>query len=205
MIQGYYEGQTLSEVLKSAFALSAIRLPVNRPFWVIGGGLLTLSNEKGEAIMGMNGKPLPFPVLLLRFVKTDKEAAPKAEAKGERPTAKSGKRFHAETIAATKEDFGIADDVLFLSTVCRDVRDAVDNDNNFVRIAHTGIVAEEARSAQAEKLTNEMAVVKICKAIYAMQDNNKPWVLKPEDYTKLTRDGRRYQAIYVNMVQANEA
>lgn len=205
MIQGYVAGENLAEVLNAAFALSATRLPIGKAFWVVGGGLLTLKDDDGNVIMDRNGKPKPFPVLLIRFRKTNDETAPAGAAKGTL-TATSGKRLNHETIATKEDHFKVGDEVLFLSTICRDVRDAVDDKNHFMRLAHEGVVADTARAALAAADSNEKAITRICKAIYDLQDtrgNGKPWALVPKDCTKLTRDGRRYPAYFVDMVQVD--
>lgn len=200
MIQGIFEGETLAAVLNATFALSATRLPVNKPFFVVGSSIVSLKNDKGEMIMNRDGSPMPFPVLLIRFANKG-DSAPTKCAANKVPT--KVQRFPAEVVTATipTED-GVVSDTLFVSTIARDVRDAVDESNQFVRIQHTGVAADAARAAQTANDTNEKALVRICKAIYAMQDTGKCWVLKPNDCAKLTRDGRRYPAIYVNLESA---
>lgn len=197
MIQGVFEGEAFTAVLNATFALSATRLPVNKPFFVVGSSIVSLKNDKGEMIMNRDGTPMPFPVLLIRFVKKG-DTAPAKCPTNKTPTNKQ--RYPAEVVAAKiPEVDGVVDDTLYVSTITRDVRDAVDESNQFVRIQHTGVAAEAARAAQADNATNEKALVAICKAIYAVQDGGKCWVLKPNDCAKLTRDGRRYPAIYVNL------
>lgn len=148
--------------------------------------------------MNRDGSPMPFPVLLIRFAKKG-DTAPSNALPGKTPTNKQ--RYPAEVVTATipTED-GVVDDTLFLSTISRDVRDAVDAEHQFVRIQHTGVAADAARAAQAANDTNEQALVRVCKAIYAIQDKGKCWVLSPKDCVKLTRDGRRYPAIYVDLL-----
>lgn len=147
--------------------------------------------------MNRDGSPMPFPVLLIRFAKKG-DTAPTKCAANKTPTNKQ--RYPAEVVTdKIPEGDGIVSETLFLSTITRDVRDAVDESNQFVRIQHTGVAADAARAAQAANDTNEKALVRVCKAIYAMQDEGKCWVLKPNDCAKLTRDGRRYPAIYVNL------
>lgn len=147
--------------------------------------------------MNRDGNPMPFPVLLIRFAKKGGSAPTKCAA-NKVPT--KAQHYPAEVVAATipAED-GVVSETLFLSTITRDVRDAVDAENQFIRIQHTGVAADAARAAQAANDTNEKALVRVCEAIYAMQDEGKAWVLKPNDCSKLTRDGRRYPAIYVNL------
>lgn len=195
MIQGVFEGDAFSAVLNATFALSATRLPVNKPFFVVGSSIVSLKNDKGEMIMNRDGSPMPFPILLIRFAKKG-DSAPVKCAANKIPTNKQ--RYSAEVVI-DKIPEGIVSETLFLSTITRDVRDAVDAENQFVRIQHTGVAADAARAAQAANDTNEKALVRVCKAIYAMQDDGKCWVLKPNDCAKLTRDGRRYPAIYVNL------
>lgn len=197
MIQGFFEGEAFSAVLNATFALSATRLPVNKPFFVVGSSIVSLKNDKGEMIMNRDGNPMPFPVLLIRFANKGCSAPTKCAA-NKVPT--KVQRFPAEVVTATiPAGEGVVNETLFLSTITRDVRDAVDAENQYVRIQHTGVVAEAARAAQAANDTNEKALFRVCKAIYAMQDDGKCWVLKPNDCAKLTRDGRRYPAIYVNL------
>lgn len=197
MIQGIFEGEALSAVLNATFALSATRLPVNKPFFVVGSSIVSLKNDKGEMIMNRDGSPMPFPVLLIRFAKKGDTAPAKCQA-NKQPTNKQ--RYPAEVVTAKiPEEDGVVSDTLFISTIARDVRDAVDESNQFVRIQHTGVAADAARAAQAANDTNEKALIRICKAIYAVQDTGKCWELKPNDCAKLTRDGRRYPAIYVNL------
>lgn len=197
MIQGFFEGEAFSAVLNAAFALSATRLPVNKPFFVVGSSVVSLKNDKGEMIMNRDGNPMPFPVLLIRFANKGGSAPTKCAA-NKVPTKEQ--RFPAEVVTATiPAGEGVVNETLFLSTIARDVRDAVDAENQYVRIQHTGVVADVARAAQAANDTNEKALIRVCKAIYAMQDEGKCWVLKPNDCAKLTRDGRRYPAIYVNL------
>lgn len=197
MIQGVFEGDAFAAVLNATFALSATRLPVNKPFFVVGSSIVSLKNDKGEMIMNRDGSPMPFPVLLIRFAKKG-DSAPAKCAANKTPTNKQ--RYSAEVVTdKIPEGDGVVNETLFLSTVTRDVRDAVDESNNFVRIQHTGVAADAARAACAANDTNEKALVRVCKAIYAMQDEGKAWVLKPNDCAKLTRDGRRYPAIYVNL------
>lgn len=200
MIQGNFERENLSAALSASFALNATRLPVNKPFWVIGSGLVSLQSDSGETIMNRNGTPMSFPVLLIRLVKASGEKAPTSCSANALPN--KTQRFPESVVATTADQLREAEDTLFVSTVARDVRDAVDANNQYVRIAHTGVVADAARAAQAANYTNEAALVAICKAIYAVQDSDKAWVLKPRDCTKLTRDGRRYPTIYVDMVPA---
>ena len=194
MIQGVFEGDAFSAVLNATFALSATRLPVNKPFFVVGSSIVSLKNDKGETIMNRDGNPMPFPVLLIRFAKKG-DSAPTKCAANKVPT--KAQHYPPEVVTATIPTE--VDETLFLSTITRDVRDAVDAENQFVRIQHTGVAADAARAACAANDTNEKALVRVCKAIYAMQDEGKAWVLKPNDCAKLTRDGRRYPAIYVNM------
>lgn len=197
MIQGFFEGEAFSAVLNATFALSATRLPVNKPFFVVGSSVVSLKNDKGEMIMNRDGNPMPFPVLLIRFANKGGSAPTKCAA-NKVPT--KVQRFPAEVVTATiPAGEGVVNETLFLSTITRDVRDAVDAENQYVHIQHTGVAAEAARAAQAANDTNEKALVRVCKAIYAMQDEGKCWVLKPNDCAKLTRDGRRYPAIYVNL------
>lgn len=197
MIQGVFEGEAFAAVLNATFALSATRLPVNKPFFVVGSSIVSLKNDKGEMIMNRDGSPMPFPVLLIRFVKKG-DTAPTKCAANKTPTNKQ--RYPAEVVTATiPTENGVVSETLFLSTITRDVRDAVDESNQFVRIQHTGVAADAARAAQSANDTNEKALVRVCKAIYAIQDEGKCWVLKPNDCAKLTRDGRRYPAIYVNL------
>lgn len=197
MIQGFFEGEAFSAVLNATFALSATRLPVNKPFFVVGSSVVSLKNDKGEMIMNRDGNPMPFPVLLIRFANKGGSAPTKCAA-NKVPT--KVQRFPAEVVTATiPAGEGVVNETLFLSTITRDVRDAVDAENQYIRIQHTGVAADAARAAQAANDTNEKALVRVCKAIYAMQDNGKCWVLKPNDCAKLTRDGRRYPAIYVNL------
>lgn len=200
MIQGVFEGNAFAAVLNATFALSATRLPIDKPFFVVGSSIVSLKNDKGEMIMNRDGSPMPFPVLLIRFAKKG-DSAPSKCAANKVPS--KVQRFPAEVVTATvpTED-GVVSDTLFLSTITRDVRDAVDEANQFVRIQHAGVAADAARAAQAANDTNEKALVRVCKAIYALQDAGKCWELKPNDCTKLTRDGRRYPAIYVDMVPA---
>lgn len=201
MIQVDFEGETLSAALNASFALSATRLPVNKPFFVVGSSVVSLKNDKGEMIMNRNGMPMPFPVLLIRFAKKG-DTAPTKYAVNKDPSNKQ--RYPAEVIAASiPAGEGVVSETLFVSTIARDVRDAVDENNRYIRIAHTGVVADEARAAQAANMSNEAALVAICKAIYAVQDSGKAWVLKAHDCAKLTRDGRRYTAIYVDMEAVN--
>lgn len=200
MIQGVFEGETLAAAMSASFALNATRLPINKPFWVIGGGLVSLSNDRGETIMNRQGTPMAFPVLLIRFVVKKGEKAPEPCKANE--LADKTHRFPENTIATTNEQLKMADDTIFLSTVARDVRDAVDANNQYTRIQHTGIVAEAARTAQASNMTNELALTSICKAIYTMQDKDQPWILESNDCAKLARDGHRYPAIYVNLLPA---
>nr|DAU96993.1 MAG TPA: hypothetical protein [Bacteriophage sp.] len=197
MIQGVFEGDAFAAVLNATFALSATRLPVGKPFFVVGSSILSLKHDKGEMIMNRDGSPMPFPVLLIRFVKKGDSAPSKCQA-SRQPNNKQ--RYPAEVVTATipTED-GVVNETLFLSTITRDVRDAVDETNQFVRIQHTGVAADAARAAQAANDTNEKALVRICKAIYAVQDTGKCWILKANDCAKLTREGRRYPAIYVNL------
>lgn len=195
MIQGVFEGETLAAAMSASFALNATRLPIEKPFWVIGSGLVSLANDRGETITNRDGQPMAFSVLLIRFVKNG-EKAPKPSM----PDATH--RYPDDVVATTKDQLAVADDKIFVSTVARDVRDAVDADNQYIRIVHTGVVAEAARAAQAANESNEKALVRICKAIYAIQDKDKPWVLESRDCAKLARDGHRYPAIYVNMVPA---
>ena len=198
MIQGVFEGEALSVVLNATFALSATRLPINKPFFVIGSSIVSLKNDKGEMIMNRDGSPMPFPVLLIRFAKKGDSAPSKCQT-NKTPTNKQ--RFPAEVVTATiPTGDGVVSETLFVSTIARDVRDAVDEANQFVRIQHTGVAADAARAAQAANDTNEKALVRICKAIYDVQDANKCWILKANDCAKLTRDGRRYPAIYVDLV-----
>lgn len=197
MIQGVFEGDAFAAVLNATYALSATRLPVNKPFFVVGSSIVSLKNDKGEMIMNRDGNPMPFPVLLIRFAKKG-DSAPTKCAANKVPT--KVQRFPAEVVTATiPRGEGVVNETLFLSTITRDVRDAVDAENQFVRIQHTGVAAEEARAAQAANDTNEKALVRICTAIYAVQDTGKCCVLKPNDCAKLSRDGRRYPAIYVNL------
>lgn len=197
MIQGFFEGEAFSAVLNATFALSATRLPVNKPFFVVGSSVVSLKNDKGEMIMNRDGNPMPFPVLLIRFANKGGSAPTKCAA-NKVPT--KVQRFPAEVVTATiPAGEGVVNETLFLSTITRDVRDAVDAENQYIRIQHTGVAADAARAAQAANDTNEKALVRVCKAIYAMQDDGKCWVLKPNDCAKLTRDGRRYPAIYVNL------
>lgn len=196
MIQGVFEGDAFAAVLNATFALSATRLPVNKPFFVVGSSIVSLKNDKGEMIMNRDGNPMPFPVLLIRFAKKG-DSAPAKCAANKTPTNKQ--RYPAEVVTDKIPEGGVVDETLFLSTITRDVRDAVDAENQFVRIQHTGVAADAARAACAANDTNEKALVRVCKAIYAMQDEGKAWVLKPNDCAKLTRDGRRYPAIYVNL------
>lgn len=197
MIQGFFEGEAFSAVLNATFALSATRLPVNKPFFVVGSSVVSLKNDKGEMIMNRDGNPMPFPVLLIRFANKGNSAPTKCAA-NKVPT--KVQRIPAEVVTATiPTGEGVVNETLFLSTITRDVRDAVDAENQYVRIQHTGVAAEAARAAQAANDTNEKALVRVCKAIYSMQDDGKCWVLKPNDCVKLTRDGRRYPAIYVNL------
>lgn len=197
MIQGVFEGDAFAAALNATFALSATRLPVNKPFFVVGSSIVSLKNDKGEMIMNRDGKPMPFPVLLIRFAKKG-DSAPTKCASNKVPT--KVQRFPAEVVTANiPEGDGVVSEVLFLSTITRDVRDAVDESNQFVRIQHTGVAAEAARAAQAENATNEKALIRVCNAIYSKQDEGKCWVLKPNDCAKLTRDGSRYPAIYVNL------
>ena len=199
MIQGVFEGDAFAAVLNATFALSATRLPVNKPFFVVGSSIVSLKNDKGEMIMNRDGNPMPFPVLLIRFAKKG-DSAPAKCAANKTPTNKQ--RYSAEVVTDKIPEGGVVDETLFLSTITRDVRDAVDESNQFVRIQHTGVAADAARAACAANDTNEKALVRVCKAIYAMQDEGKCWVLKPNDCAKLTRDGRRYPAIYVNLESA---
>ena len=199
MIQGAFEGDAFAAVLNATFALSATRLPVNKPFFVVGSSIVSLKNDKGEMIMNRDGSPMPFPVLLIRFAKKG-DSAPAKCAANKIPTNKQ--RYSAEVVTDKIPEGGVVDETLFLSTITRDVRDAVDESNQFVRIQHTGVAADAARAACAANDTNEKALVRVCKAIYAMQDEGKCWVLKPNDCAKLTRDGRRYPAIYVNLESA---
>ena len=199
MIQGVFEGDAFAAVLNATFALSATRLPVNKPFFVVGSSIVSLKNDKGEMIMNRDGSPMPFPVLLIRFSKKG-DSAPAKCAANKTPTNKQ--RYSAEVVTDKIPEGGVVDETLFLSTITRDVRDAVDESNQFVRIQHTGVAADAARAACAANDTNEKALVRVCKAIYAMQDEGKCWVLKPNDCAKLTRDGRRYPAIYVNLESA---
>ena len=197
MIQGVFEGEAFSAVLNATFALSATRLPVNKPFFVVGSSIVSLKNDKGEMIMNRDGSPMPFPVLLIRFAKKG-DTAPAKCAANKVPT--KTQRFPAEVVAATiPTGDGIVSETLFVSTITRDVRDAVNEANQYVRIQHSGIAADAARAAQSANDTNEKALVRICKAIYAVQDTNRCWVLKANDCAKLTRDGRRYPAIYVDL------
>ena len=197
MIQGVFEGDAFAAVLNATFALSATRLPVNKPFFVVGSSIVSLKNDKGEMIMNRDGNPMPFPVLLIRFAKKG-DTAPAKCAANKVPT--KTQRFPAEVVAATiPTGDGVVSETLFVSTITRDVRDAVDERNQYVRIQHSGIAADAARAAQSANDTNEKALVRICKAIYAVQDTNKCWVLKANDCAKLTRDGRRYPAIYVDL------
>lgn len=197
MIQGIFEGEALSAVLNATFALSATRLPVNKPFFVVGSSIVSLKNDKGEMIMNRDGSPMPFPVLLIRFAKKGDTAPAKCQA-NKAPT--NNQRYPAEVVTSKNpEEDGVVSDTLFVSTIARDVRDAVDESNQFVRIQHTGVAADAARAASAANDTNEKALVRVCKAIYAVQDGGKCWELKPNDCAKLTRDGRRYPAIYVNL------
>lgn len=197
MIQGFFEGEAFSAVLNATFALSTTRLPVNKPFFVVGSSVVSLKNDKGEMIMNRDGNPMPFPVLLIRFANKGGSAPTKCAA-NKVPT--KVQRFPAEVVTATiPAGEGVVNETLFLSTITRDVRDAVDAGNQYVCIQHTGVAAEAARAAQAANDTNEKALVRVCKAIYAMQDAGKCWVLKPNDCAKLTRDGRRYPAIYVDL------
>lgn len=198
MIQGVFEGETLAAAMSASFALNATRLPIGKPFWVIGGGLVSLANDRGETITNRDGQPMAFPVLLIRFVKKNGEKAPKPCKATELPDATH--RYPDSVVATTKDQLAVADEQIFVSTVARDVRDAVDADNQYIRIVHTGVVAEAARAAQAANENNEKALIRICKAIYAIQDKDKPWVLESHDCAKLARDGHRYPAIYVNMV-----
>ena len=200
MIQGVFEGEAFAAVLNATFALSATRLPVNKPFFVVGSSIVSLKNDKGEMIMNRDGSPMPFPVLLIRFAKKG-DSAPMECAANKVPT--KVQHYSPEVVTATipTED-GVVNETLFLSTITRDVRDAVDAENQFVRIQHTGVAADAARAAQAANDTNEKALVRVCTAIYDMQDEGKCWVLKPNDCAKLTRDGRRYPAIYVNLEPA---
>ena len=200
MIQGVFEGDAFAAVLNATFALSATRLPVNKPFFVVGSSIVSLKNDKGEMIMNRDGSPMPFPTLLIRFANKG-DSAPTKCAANKVPT--KVQRFPAEAVTATipTED-GVVSDTLFVSTITREVRAAVEAENQFVRIQHTGVAADAARAAQTANDTNEKALVRICKAIYAMQDTGKCWVLKPNDCAKLTRDGRRYPAIYVNLESA---
>lgn len=198
MIQGVFEGDAFTAVLNATFALSTTRLPVNKPFFVVGSSIVSLKNDKGEMIVNRDGNPMPFTVLLIRFAKKG-DSAPTKGAVNKVPT--KAQRFPAEVVAATiPEGEGVVDETLFLSSITRDVRDAVDAENQYVRIQHTGVAADEARAAQAANDTNEKALARVCKAIYAVQDAGKAWALKPNDCAKLTRDGRRYPAIYVNMM-----
>lgn len=197
MIQGFFEGEAFSAVLSATFALSATRLPVEKPFFVVGSSIVSLKNDKGEMIMNRDGNPMPFPVLLIRFANKG-DSAPTKCAANRAPT--KVQRFPAEVVTATiPAGEGVVNETLFLSTITRDVRDAVDAENQYVRIQHAGVAADAARAAQAANDTNEKALVRVCKAIYAIQDADKCWVLKPQDCAKLTRDGRRYPAIYVDM------
>lgn len=200
MIQGVFEGETLAAAMSASFALNATRLPINKPFWVIGSGLVSLANDKGETIMNRQGTPMAFPVLLIRFVANKGEKAPKPCNVNELPDKTH--RFPESVIATTAEQLKVSDDTIFLSTVARDVRDAVDANNQYTRIQHIGIVAEAARAAQGSNMTNETALVSICKAIYAVQDKEQPWVLESNDCAKLAHDGHRYPAIYVNLLPA---
>ena len=182
MIQGVFEGDAFAAVLNATFALSATRLPVNKPFFVVGSSIVSLKNDKGEMIMNRDGNPMPFPVLLIRFAKKG-DSAPAKCAANKTPTNKQ--RYPAEVVTdKISEGDGVVSETLFLSTITRDVRDAVDAENQFVRIQHTGVAADAARAACAANDTNEKALVRVCKAIYAMQDEGKCWVLKPNDCAK---------------------
>ena len=197
MIQGVFEGDAFSAVLNATFALSATRLPVNKPFFVVGSSIVSLKNDKGEMIMNRDGNPMPFPVLLIRFAKKG-DSAPTKCAANKVPT--KVQHYPAEVVTATiPAENGVVNETLFLSTITRDVRDAVDAENQFVRIQHTGVAADAARAVCAANETDEKGLVRVCKAMYAMQEEGKCWVLKPNDCAKLTRDGRRYPAIYVNL------
>lgn len=200
MIQGVFEGETLAAAMSASFALNATRLPINKPFWVIGGGLISLANDRGETIMNRQGTPMAFPVLLVRFVVKKGEKAPKPCKVNELPDKTH--RFPESVIATTADQLNVAVDTIFLSTVARDVRDAVDANNQYTRIQHTGIVAEAARTAQTANMNNEAALISICNAIYAVQDKDQPWILESKDCAKLARDGHRYPAIYVNLLPA---
>lgn len=48
MIQGVFEGDAFSAVLNATFALSATRLPVNKPFFVVGSSIVSLKMIKGR-------------------------------------------------------------------------------------------------------------------------------------------------------------
>ena len=179
MIQGVFEGDAFAAVLNATFALSATRLPVNKPFFVVGSSIVSLKNDKGEMIMNRDGSPMPFPVLLIRFAKKGDSAPTKCQA-NKVPT--KTQRFPAEVVTATiPTGDGVVSETLFVSTITRDVRDAVDERNQYVRIQHSGIAADAARAAQSANDTNEKALVRICKAIYAVQDTNRCWILKPND------------------------
>ena len=182
MIQGVFEGDAFAAVLNATFALSATRLPGNEPFFVVGSSIVSLKNDKGEMIMNRDGSPMPFPVLLIRFAKKG-DTAPAKCAANKVPT--KVQRFPAEVVAATiPTGDGVVSETLFLSTITRDVRDAVDERNQFVRIQHSGVAADAARAAQAANETNEKALVRFCKAIYAVQATNKCWILKANDCAK---------------------
>lgn len=147
MIQGVFEGEAFSAVLNATFALSATRLPVNKPFFVVGSSIVSLKNDKGEMIMNRDGSPMPFPVLLIRFAKKG-DSAPAKCAANKTPTNKQ--HYPAEAVAdKIPEGDGVVSETLFVSTITRDVRDAVDETNQFVRIQHTGVAAEAARAAQS--------------------------------------------------------
>ena len=74
--------------------------------------------------MNRDGNPMPFPVLLIRFVKAG-DSAPAKCAANKTPTNKQ--RFPAEVVTATiPAADGVVSETLFLSTITRDVRDAVD-------------------------------------------------------------------------------
>ena len=140
MIQGVFEGDAFAAVLNATFALSATRLPVNKPFFVIGSSIVSLKNDKGEMIMNRDGNPMPFPVLLIRFAKKGDSAPAKCN---KTPTNKQ--RYPAEVVTdKIPEGNGIVSETLFLSTITRDVRDAVNESNQFVRIQHTGVAADAA-------------------------------------------------------------